>query len=159
PVVLQIVTGTLKSPAPNQPLQLDGRFGAPQAAMFELTGNAGTFDGWMRGLPGTIDVQGKLGEGKIAIKGGIGVKGTNLAITSEAPDVAVFGPYFHLPIPSGGPYSVTAKASTVRTNFKVEVPSLKVGESDLAGEVLFRVDRQGVPTASVNIDANKIDLA
>ncbi len=159
PVVLRIERGTMKSPAPNQPLQIEGRFGAPQAAMFELTGNAGSFDGWLRGLPGTIDVQGALGAGKIAIKGGIGVKGTNLAITSEGPDVAVFGPYFHLPVPSGGPYSVTAKASTVRANFKVEVPQLKVGESDLAGEVLFRVDRNGVPTAAINIDANKIDLA
>ena len=30
----------------------------------------------MRGLPGNIDLQGSFGGGKIAIKGGVGVKGT-----------------------------------------------------------------------------------
>lgn len=159
PVVLDIATGTMKSPAPNQPLQIDVRVAAPQSAALQLTGTAGTFEGWMRGLPGTIDVQGVFGGGKIAIKGGIGLKGTNLVITSDGPDIAAFGPYVHLPVPSGGPYTASAKASTVRTNFKVEVTQLKVGESDLTGEVLFRIDRNGVPTAAINVEANKIDLA
>ena len=159
PVVLEIASGTLKSPAPNGPLQIAARFGAPQAAPFDLTGTTGSFDGWMRGLPGNIDLQGRFGEGKIAIKGSIGLKGTNLAITSEGADVAAFGPYIHLPLPSGGPYALSAKALTVRNNFKVEVPSLTVGNSALSGEALFRVDRNGVPTAAVNVDADRIDFA
>ena len=69
---------TFKSQAPNQPLQLEGKFAAPQATPLELTGTAGSFDGWMRGLPGNIDVQGGFGGGKIAIKGSVGAKGTNL---------------------------------------------------------------------------------
>jgi len=159
PVQLEIASGTLKAPAPNKDLEIDVRLAAPQAAAMQLSGVAGSFDGWMRGLPGNIDVQGSFGGGKIAIKGSVGIKGTNVAITSEGPDVAVFGPYVHLPIPGGGPYSVNAKASTVRGNFKVEVPQLKVGDSELSGDVLLRIDRHGVPTATVNIDANKIDLA
>ena len=159
PVVLEIASGTLKSPAPNGPLQIAARFGAPRAAPFDLTGTTGSFDGWMRGLPGNIDLQGSFGEGKIAIKGSIGLKGTNLAITSEGADVAAFGPYIHLPLPSGGPYALSAKALTVRNNFKVEVPSLTVGNSALSGEALFRVDRNGVPTAAVNVDADRIDFA
>lgn len=159
PTVLQISSGTLKASAPNQTLQIEGHFAGPQAAQFDLTGTAGSFDGWMRGLPGNIDLQGAFGGGKIAIKGAIGVKGTNLAITGEGPDIAVYGPYIHVPLPSGGPYVLNAKASTVRGNFKVEVPSLKVGNSELAGEALFRVDRQGVPNIAVNIDAPKIDAA
>ena len=39
------------------------------------------------------------------------------------------------------------------------MPSLKVGASELSGEALFRVDRSGTPTITVNIDAAKIDLA
>jgi uncharacterized protein involved in outer membrane biogenesis len=159
PVVLQIGSVMLKAPAPNQPLQIEAQFGAPQAAAFRLAGTAGTFDGWMRSLPGNIDVQGSLGGGKIAIKGSVGIKGTNVQITSDGPDLAAFGPYIHLPLPGGGPYSLNAKASTVRSNFKVEVPQLKVGDSELAGEALFRIDRNGVPTATINIDASKIDLA
>jgi hypothetical protein len=158
PVVLEIANGTLKAGAPNQAMQIEGRLGAPQAAAFQLSGSIGSFDGWLRGLPGNIDVQGGFGGGKIAVKGTIGSKGTNLQITSEGPDVAVFGPYIHLPVPSGGPYVLNAKALTLRNNFKVEVPSLKVGESDLAGEVLFRTDRNGVPTATINVDANRIDV-
>ena len=98
--VLEIASATMKSSAPNQPLQLEARFAAPQSAAIQLTGTAGSFDGWMRGLPGNIDVQGTLADGRIAIKGGIGVKGTNLQMTAEGPDVGVFGNYIRLPLPS-----------------------------------------------------------
>jgi hypothetical protein len=159
PVVLEVANGTFKSSAPNQPLQMDARLAAPQAAAFALTGTIGSFDGWVRGLPGNIDLQGSFGGGKIAIKGSVGIKGTNVQIAGEGPDVAAFGPYIRLPLPSGGPYVVNAKASTLRGNFKVEVPTLKIGQSELSGEVLFRVDRHDVPTVTVNIDANVIDAA
>jgi len=157
-VVLNVARGSFKSTAPNQPLQMDASLSAPQATPLELTGTLGSFDGWMRGLPGNIDVQGGYGGGKIAIKGSVGTKGTALQVTSEGPDVAVFGPYIRLPLPSGGPYALTAKVGTQRNGLKVEVPSLKVGASDLSGEALFRADRSGTPVASVNIDAAKIDL-
>ena len=104
PVVLEVASGTFKSTAPNQPLQMDARLASPQAAAFELTGTIGSFDGWMRGLPGNIDLQGGFGGGKIAIKGGVGIKGTNVQVTGEGPDIAAFGPYVRLPLPSGGPY-------------------------------------------------------
>ena len=159
PVVLEISSGTIKSAAPNQTLQVEGHFATPQAAQFDLAGTAGSFDGWMRGLPGNIDLQGAFGGGKIAIKGGVSVKGTNVQITGDGPDIAAYGPYIHVPIPSGGPYTLSAKAATLRGNFKVEVPTLKVGNSDLTGEALFRTDRQGVPNVAVNIDATRIDAA
>jgi uncharacterized protein involved in outer membrane biogenesis len=159
PVVLEVASGTFKSSAANQPMQIETRFGAPQATQLELTGTIGSFDGWMRGLPGNIDVQGGYGGGKIAIKGSIGAKGTNLLLTSDGPDVAAFGPYIRLPLPSGGPYALNAKVSTQRNGLKVEVPSLKVGASEMSGEALFRNDRTGTPIISVNVDANKIDLA
>ena len=158
PVVVEIPAATFKSPVPNQPLQLEGKFAAPQAAPLELTGTAGSFDGWMRGLPGNIDVQGGFGGGKIAIKGSVNAKGTNLAITSDGPDVSVFGPYVRLPVPAGGPYSLNAKAGTLRSTFKVELASLKVGSSELAGEAVFRVDRKGTPTVTVNADVSRLDL-
>ncbi|MDP2376211.1 AsmA family protein [Reyranella sp.] len=158
PVVLELVSGTLRSSAPNQPLQIEGRFGAPQASPFNLAGTAGTFDGWMRGLPGNIDLQGGFGDGTIAIKGSVGIKGTNIQITSEGPDVAAFGPYIRLPLPHGGPYAMSAKAATQRNGFKVEVTTLKVGTSDVTGEALFRADRKGVPTVTVNADINRLDV-
>lgn len=158
PVVLEIPTATFKSSAQNQPLQIEGRFAAPQATPLELAGTAGSFDGWMRGLPGNIDVQGGFGGGKIAIKGSVNAKGTNLAITSEGPDVSVFGPYVRLPVPAGGPYMLNAKAGTLRSIFKVEVTALKVGSSEVAGEALFRVDRKGTPTVTVNADVSRLDI-
>ncbi|MCW5734784.1 MAG: AsmA family protein [Enhydrobacter sp.] len=158
PVVLDIARGTFKSTAANQPLQIDASLGPPQATPLELTGTIGSFDGWLRGLPGNIDVQGAYGAGRVAIKGSIGTKGTALQISSEGPDVGVFGPYVRLPVPSGGPYVLNAKVGTQRNGLKVEVPSLKIGASELSGEALFRADRSGTPIASVNIDAAKIDL-
>lgn len=157
-VVLEVPRASLRSPAGNQPLQIDARLVAPQGAPLELTGTAGTFDGWMRSLPGNIDVQGGLGGGKISIRGGIGVKGTNLQINSEGPDVSVFGPYIRLPVPAGGPYALNAKAATQRSSFKVEVASLKVASSELSGDALFRVDRKGVATIAVNADVSRLDV-
>jgi uncharacterized protein involved in outer membrane biogenesis len=158
PVVLEIPSATLRSSAPNQPLQIEGRFAAPHATPLDLTGTAGSFDGWMRGLPGNIDVQGSFGGGKIAIKGGVGVKGTTVQINSEGPDVSVFGPYIHLPVPAGGPYGLSAKAATQRSAFKVDVATLKVGSSELTADVLFRVDRKGTATVTLNADVSRLDL-
>ena len=152
PVVVEIAKATFKAPAPNQTLQIEGRFAAPQAVPLELTGNAGSFDGWMRGLPGNIDLQGEFGGGKIAIKGGVGVKGTTLQVTADGPDVSVLGPYVRLPVPAGGPYSLNAKGSTQRNGFKVEVPAL-------SGEALFRVDRKGTATIAVNADISRLDVS
>ena len=158
PVVLEVPTATLRSSAPNQPMQIEGRFHAPQATPLDLTGTAGSFDGWMRGLPGNIDLQGGFGGGKIAIKGGVGVKGTTVQINSEGPDISVFGPYIHLPVPAGGPYVLSAKAATQRSAFKVDVTILKVGSSELTADVLFRVDRKGTATITANADVSRLDL-
>ncbi len=158
PVVLEVPTATFRSPAPGQPLQIEGRFAAPQAAPLVLTGTAGSFDGWMRALPGNIDLQGGFGDGKIAIKGGVGVKGTTVQINAEGPDISAFGPYIRLPVPAGGPYVLAAKAGTQRSAFKVDVTTLKVGSSELTADALFRVDRKGTPTITVNADVTRLDI-
>ncbi len=158
PVVIEVPSATFRSSAPNQPMQIEGRFHAPQATPLDLTGTAGSFDGWMRGLPGNIDLQGGFGGGKIAIKGGVGVKGTTVQINSEGPDISVFGPYIHLPVPAGGPYVLSAKAATQRSAFKVDVTTLKVGSSELTADVLFRVDRKGTATITANADVSRLDL-
>ncbi len=159
PAVIEVANATFKSPAPNQTLQVEGRFSAPQAVPLELTGTAGSFDGWMRGLPGNIDLQGGFGGGKIAIKGGVGVKGTSLQINADGPDVSVLGPYVRLPVPAGGPYSINTKASTQRNGFKVEVQTLKVGSSEMVGEALFRHDRKGNATIAINADISRLDVS
>ena len=159
PVVIELPDASFKASAPNQTLQVEGRFGMPGAVPLDLKGTAGSFEGWIRGLPGNIDLQGGFGGGRIAIKGGVGVKGTALQITAEGPDVSAFGPYVRLPVPVGGPYSLSAKASTQRNGFKVEISALKVGSSEMVGEALFRVDRKGTPTIVVNADVNKLDVS
>ena len=158
PVVIEVPNATFRSSAPNQPMQIEGRFAAPKATPLDLAGTAGSFDGWMRGLPGNIDVQGGFGGGKIAIKGGVGVKGTTVQINSEGPDISVFGPYIHLPVPAGGPYALSAKAATQRSAFKVDVTTLKVGSSELTADVLFRVDRKGTATITANADVSRLDI-
>ena len=159
PVVLEVASASFKSNAPNQALQVEAKLGAPRATPLDIAGTLGSFDGWLRGVPGTIDVQGGFGDGKIAIKGSIGSKGTNLQLNSEGPDFAAFGPYVRLPLPGGGPYALAGKVSTQRNSLRVEVQQLKIGASEVTGDALFRVDRSGTPTIAVNVDANKLDLA
>jgi uncharacterized protein involved in outer membrane biogenesis len=158
PVVVEVPSAAFRASAPNQPLQVEGRFAVPKAAPLELSGTAGSFDGWMRSLPGNIDVQGSLGGGKIAIKGGVGVKGTTVQINGEGPDVSVFGPYVRLPVPAGGPYVLAVKAATQRNALKVDVTTLKVGSSELTGDALFRVDRKGKATVTVNADVSRLNI-
>jgi hypothetical protein len=157
-VVVEIPSATFRSSAPNQPLQVEGRFAAPKGTPLELTGTAGSFEGWMRSLPGNIDLQGGFGGGKVAIKGGVSVKGTTVQVNAEGPDLSVLGPYVQLPVPAGGPYALAVKAGTQRNAFKVEVTSLKVGSSEATGDALFRVDRKGVATATVNADVTRLDF-
>jgi uncharacterized protein involved in outer membrane biogenesis len=160
PLILNVAEATFSAPSSGQALQMQARLGAPRATSFELSGTIGSFDGWMRGLPGNIDVQGRLGDGHITIKGTVGAqKGANLEIEGQGGDFSALGPYLRLPLPSGGPYSFTAKTYRLRGGFKVEVPSLKVGSSELTGEAMFRDSRNGTPYATVDIDASKIDLA
>ncbi|MBM3644502.1 MAG: AsmA family protein [Alphaproteobacteria bacterium] len=159
PVVLEVAAASLRAPSPAQALNIDARLRAPQAVPLRLTGSAGSFDGWMRGLPGNIDLQGGFGTGTISIKGTIGAKGTSLAIASEGPDFGAFGPYLSAALPSGGPYAFQAKVLTHRNGLKVEVPQLKIGSSELVGEATFRPDRSGQPTAVVAIEATRLDLA
>lgn len=159
PIVVEVPNATFRAPSANQTLQVEGRFSMPQAVPMDLAGTAGSYDGWMRGLPGNIDLQGGFGGGRIAIKGGAGVKGTTLQIVAEGPDVSAFGPYVRLPVPAGGPYSVSAKAATQRNGFKVDVTALKIGSSEMMGEALFRTDRKGTPTVVVNADVARLDVA
>jgi uncharacterized protein involved in outer membrane biogenesis len=160
PLILNVAEATFTAPSSGQALQMQARLGAPHATSFELSGTIGSFDGWMRGLPGNIDVQGRLGDGRITIKGTVGAqKGTNLEIEGQGGDLSALGPYLRLPLPSGGPYSFSAKTYRLRGGFKVEVPSLKVGSSEMAGEAMFRDSRNGTPYATVDIDASKLDLA
>ncbi len=159
PVVIDVPNATFKAQAPNQTLQVEGRFGVAQGVPMDLTGTAGSFNGWMAGLPGNIDLQGGFGDGKISIKGSINAKGTSLQVNSEGADVSVLGPYIRLPVPVGGPYVMNSKASTQRNGFKVEVTALKVGSSEGAGEALFRVDRKGTPTIIVNADITRLDVS
>ena len=44
-----------------------------------------------------------------------------MQIASEGPDIGAFGPYVFLPLPGGGPYALTAKASTQRNGIKMHV--------------------------------------
>jgi uncharacterized protein involved in outer membrane biogenesis len=157
-VVIEVPSATLRAPASNQPLQLEGRFAVPKGTPLVLSGTAGSFDGWMRALPGNIDLQGSFGAGKIAIKGGVGVKGTSVQVNAEGPDVSVFGPYIRLPVPSGGPYVLAAKAGTLRNAFKVDVTTLKVGSSELTADALFRVDRKGTATVALNADVTRLNI-
>jgi len=55
---------------------------------------------------------------------------------------------------------LNAKAwgATQRSAFKVDCTTLKVGSSELTADVLFRVDRKGPATATLNADVSRLDL-
>jgi uncharacterized protein involved in outer membrane biogenesis len=159
PLVLGLERAVLSAANITAPLQgtlaarIDG--GIP----FELKGAFGSFEGWLKGVPGKLDARGTLGGGTLAIEGSVTTKGTTLTLKADGPDLSALNGFARLPLPQVGPFEASAKAATTPRGFKIEIPTLRVGTSQATGEIAFRTDRFGRRIVSATFDSPKIDLA
>ena len=107
---------------PISPCKSRAGLAAPQATPLDLTGTTGSFEGWMRSLPGNIDLQGSQVAARSLSRAASEPRAPTLQITAEGPDIAAFGPYLRLPLPTGGPYALNAKAADRRNSLQGRGP-------------------------------------
>ena len=124
-----------------------------------LSGRAGTFDGWMRGLPGELKLEGKFGTGALSISGSATSKAVGVAGSLEARSLASLTPLLGFPFPETAPVALTFKLSNPRAVTKVEIVELRIGSSTVKGDLTLRQDRQNRPVLALNLSADKVELA
>ncbi|MGE0424337.1 MAG: AsmA family protein [Reyranellaceae bacterium] len=124
-----------------------------------LAGRAGTFDGWMRGLPGEVKLEGKFGSGAVSISGSATSKAVGIAGSIEARSMAALAPLLGVPFPETAPVALTFKLSNPRSVTKVEISELRIGSSIAKGDLTLRHDRKHRPVLALNLAADKLELA
>ena len=145
--------------ATNTPFTMDFAGKVNGSEPIVLTGRAGTFDGWMRGLPGELKLEGKFGTGAVSISGSATSKGVGVSGSIEARSMAALAPLLAFPFPETAPVALTFKLSNPRAVTKVEIVELRVGSSVAKGDLTLRQDRQNRPVLALNLAADKVDLA
>ncbi|MBV9834127.1 MAG: AsmA family protein [Alphaproteobacteria bacterium] len=124
-----------------------------------LAGRAGTFDGWMRGLPGELKLEGKFGTGAVSINGSATSKAVAINGLIEARSLAALAPLLGVPFPETAPVTLDFKLSNPRAVTKVEISKLRIGSSVAKGDLTLRHDRQNRPVLALNLAADKLELA
>lgn len=145
--------------ATNSPFTIDfaGKINGGEPIV--LAGRAGTFDGWMRGLPGELKLEGTFGAGPISISGSATSKAVGVSGSIEARSMAALAPLLGFPFPETAPVALTFKLSNPRAVTKVEIVELRIGSSVAKGDVTLRKDRQNRPMIALNLAADKVELA
>ncbi|HJQ58549.1 MAG TPA: AsmA family protein, partial [Vineibacter sp.] len=145
---------------PNAPLsgQFLGRINGGEPLLLTLK-KAGTFEGWMKGVPGDLDMQGTLGGAPVNIVGQVTSRRMDIAADLEGHSLAGFGQLLNLALPESAPYSMKLKLSNPRTGPKLEVAELKIGDSLLRGELNFRTNKAGKPVVIASLAGDRFDLA
>ena len=158
-VVLVIDRFVGTAPQPNAPLSGEflGRINGSEALTLTLK-KAGTFEGWLKGVPGDLDMQGTLGGAPVSITGQITPRRMEMAADVEGRSLAGLGHLLNLPLPDSAPYSMKVKLTNPRSGAKLEVTELKVGDSVFRGDLVFRTNKAGKPVVVANFASDRLDL-
>jgi hypothetical protein len=159
-VVLSIdrFLGTASQPTAPLSGQFLGRINNSEPLLLNLK-KAGTFDGWLKGIPGDIDMQGTLGGAPVSIAGAISARRLEVAAELEGHSLAGFGQLAGLSLPDTAPYAMKLKLTSPRTGARLEVTELKIGDSLLRGDLNFRVNKAGKTVVIANFAGDRFDLA
>lgn len=145
--------------APNSPFTIDFAGTVNGSEPIMLAGRGGTFDGWMRGLPGELKLDGKFGAGAVSISGSATSKAVGVNGSIEARSMAALAPLLGFPFPETAPVAIAFKLSNPRAVTKVEIVELRIGSSVAKGDLTLRQDRQNRPVLALNLIADKLELA
>jgi hypothetical protein len=145
--------------ATNTPFTVDFAGKVNGSEPIVLAGRAGTFDGWMRGLPGELKLEGKFGTGAVSISGSATSKAVGVQGSIEARSMAALAPLLGFPFPETAPVALTFKLSNPRAVTKVEIVELRIGSSVAKGDLTLRHDRKDRPVLALNLAADKLELA
>lgn len=156
--VIDRFIGTASQPTTPVSGEFLGRINSSEALALNLK-KAGTFDGWLKGVPGDLDMQGTLGGMPIALTGQVAARRLEMAAEVEGRSLVTLGHLLNLPLPETAPYAMKLKLTNPRTGPKLDITELKIGDSMLRGDMLFRTTRAGKPIFVANFAADKFDLA
>lgn len=145
--------------ATNSPFTIDFAGKVNGSEPIVLAGRGGTFDGWMRGLPGELKLDGKFGAGAVSISGSATSKAVGVNGSIEARSMAALAPLLGFPFPETAPVAIAFKLSNPRAVTKVEIVELRIGSSVAKGDLTLRQDRQNRPVLALNLTADKLELA
>lgn len=96
--------------------------------------------------------------GQIALPADGDAPAAALATTIEGADLGELGRLLDASLPSVGPYSMSTPLDTDRTGFRLSALKLRLGRSDLAGEVLVGLE-EGERQMVATLTSTLIDLA
>ena len=156
--VIDRFIGTASQPTTPVSGEFLGRINSSEALALNLK-KAGTFDGWLKGVPGDLDMQGTLGGMPIALTGQVAARRLEMAAEVEGRSLVTLGHLLNLPLPETAPYAMKLKLTNPRTGPKLDIAELKIGDSMLRGDMVFRTTRAGKPIVVANFAADKFDLA
>lgn len=145
--------------ATNSPFTIDFAGKVNGSEPIVLAGRAGTFDGWLRGLPGELKLDGKFGAGAVSFSGSATSKAVGVGGSIEARSMAALAPLLGFPFPETAPVAISFKLSNPRAVTKVEIVEIRIGSSVAKGDLTLRQDRQNRPVLALNLTTDKLELA
>ncbi|HKU94441.1 MAG TPA: AsmA family protein [Vineibacter sp.] len=156
--VIDRFIGTATQPTTPVSGEFLGRINSSEALALTLR-KAGTFDGWLKGVPGDLDMQGTLGGLPVSLAGQVAARRLEIGAEAEGRSLITLGHLLNLPLPETAPYAMKLKLTNPRTGPKLDITELKIGDSLLRGDMVFRTTRAGKPIIVANFTADKFDLA
>lgn len=159
-VVLVIDRFVGTAPQPNAALSGEflGRINGSEPLALTMK-KAGTFEGWLKGMPGDLDMHGTLGGAPVSIAGVVAARRMEIAAEVEGRSLATLGHLLNLPLPESAPYAMKVKLTNPRTGSKVEIAELKVGDSVFRGDIVIRTNKAGKSVVSATLTSDRLDLA
>ena len=156
--VIDRFIGTATQPTTPVSGEFLGRINSSEALSLNLK-KAGTFDGWLKGVPGDLDMQGTLGGLPVSVTGQVAARRLEMVAEVEGRSLVTLGHLLNLPLPETAPYAMKLKLTNPRTGPKLDIAELKIGDSVLRGDMVFRTTRAGKPIVVANFAADRFDLA
>jgi uncharacterized protein involved in outer membrane biogenesis len=160
---LVLVIDRFSGTAPNANAMLSGEFvgriNNSEPLSLALV-RAGTFDGWLKGLPGDLDMRGTLGGAPVSLSGSVASRRTEVSAELEGRSLAGLGRLLGLTLPETAPFALKVRLTNPRSGTRLDVAALKIGDSVFQGDIVLRPGRSGKPTMIVaNLAGERLDLA
>ena len=145
---------------PSTPIigEFAGRINAGEALSLNLR-KAGTLDGWLKGVANDIEMQGTLGGLPVSITGQVAAQKLEIGVDVQGRSLATLGHLLNVPLPETAPYAMKLTLTNLPTGPKLDIAELKVGDSVLRGDMVFRTTGTDKPVITANLAADRFDLA
>ncbi len=134
--------------------------GAVNGQPLSLTGSLGSVEVLGSGTPLPVEFSLQAGGASVTAKGAIERpaqgEGIAFALTASGDSLASLGPLFGGTLPALGPYEIAGTLSNPSGAYKLADAAIKLGGSDLRGEVILALGER--PTLTATLASTRLDL-